>query len=199
MQRERAVVARSAVGKPARYPDDNSGVNTRSACEQTVFGRLHVIFAKALSFSYPVPFNVSCFRAKLYHGPNCVCASRCPAAPASNRRWRGFLCAVEWAGMWVSIAILSCVCGYAYLAAIIPSWSMRWGGRGKGPPMSTVGRLAFGTLSGYLAMLFMIDPAPRFRVPLIAVYVLMLIGMIPIYLRDLRNSKASTSTRLRGK
>ena len=62
-------------------------------------------------------------------------------------------------GMVVVLVMLSYVCVYSYLAALFPSWPMRWGTRGKGPPMSTAGRITFGTISGYLVVLPMVHLA----------------------------------------
>jgi hypothetical protein len=47
--------------------------------------------------------------------------------------------------------------------------------------------MAFGSLFGYLAVLHLVQPSDQFRTPLMAVYILMLVGTGAIFWRDRRN------------
>ncbi len=53
--------------------------------------------------------------------------------------------------------------------------------------MSIAGRIALGILCAYWSVFFVVHPPQQLKVVVYAIYILILIGIIVIYIRDRRN------------
>src|SRR5262245_11553372 len=90
--------------------------------------------------------------------------------------------------MWQKgISMLFLIGGSSFLvSSFFPSWHVRWGRSGNGPPMSAAGRILFGLFFFVFAVVFAVNPSKLWGYVAFATLIGLLIGIEAVYRKDTR-------------
>ena len=93
-------------------------------------------------------------------------------------------------GAWFALGVFGVICVLSTVAAFFPRWDLRWGrNRGRGPRVSTEGRVAFAVFSGYSVVVILVSRSWSSLSPWLGlVNIPIFASIILIYLRDRRRS-----------